>query len=103
MAKSSSCACGESLNTLIYDPELCINCGLCSSVCPHGVFTEGDGKAVLSKYEECMECGACQINCPVGAIHVESGVGCAAAMIRAALLRRNEVTCGDAACCGPIK
>jgi len=42
-----------------------------------------------------MECGACQINCPSGAIAVDSGVGCAAAMIMAALRGKDEVVCGE--------
>jgi hypothetical protein len=45
-----------------------------------------------------MECGACQVNCPTHAIAVESGVGCAAAMICAALTGQKEATCGDAQC-----
>jgi len=48
----------------------------------------------LQRAEACMECGACQINCPTGAVTVDSGVGCAAAMIRAALTRQKEATCG---------
>jgi hypothetical protein len=32
-----------------------------------------------------MECDACQLNCLYQAIQVESGVGCASAMIGAAL------------------
>ena len=84
-------------NTLKYDPELCANCGMCIAVCPHGVFAP-DGNAVqLVRPTACMECGACQLNCPTGAITVDSGVGCATAMIYAALRGQKEVTCGDTA------
>ena len=89
-------------NTLHYNEDLCIGCGLCSTVCPHGVFTQRDDVAVLAQPEHCMECGACQKNCPSGAIAVDSGVGCAAAMIYAALTGRKEPTCGGespSSCC----
>lgn len=93
-----SCCAGSTirndLNTLEYDPALCANCGLCSIVCPHGVFADGEREAWLVRAEACMECGACQRNCPTGAIAVDSGVGCAAAMIRAALTGKKEATCG---------
>ena len=89
------------INTLRYDPELCANCGLCSIVCPHGCL-EPDGTAArLVRPEACMECGACQMNCPTGAITVDSGVGCATAMIYAALTGK-KVSCGgggDKSCC----
>ncbi len=82
-------------NTLTYDPAKCINCGMCLAVCPHGVFVV-NGKAVrLARAQACMECGACQLNCPTKAFAVESGVGCAEAMIRAALTGSKEVTCGS--------
>lgn len=83
-----------SVNTLEYSPELCINCDMCSVVCPHAVFAPDDRVAQLVRPEACMECGACQLNCPTGAITVDSGVGCAAAMIYAALTGRKEPTCG---------
>ncbi|NIO04850.1 MAG: 4Fe-4S dicluster domain-containing protein [Proteobacteria bacterium] len=88
-------------NTLQYDPEGCINCGICSVVCPHGVFATGDGVAQLVSPQACMECGACQLNCPAEAIQVESGVGCATAMIRAALTGKKEPVCGtdSSSCC----
>ncbi|MBC7260377.1 MAG: ferredoxin family protein [Chloroflexi bacterium] len=87
-------------NTLEYDAQLCIGCGLCSVVCPHGVFGLDGGVAVLLRPDDCMECGACQLNCPTGAIKVDSGVGCAAAMIYAALQGRRRQGQGATACCG---
>jgi len=87
-------------NTLKFDPDECVNCGMCSIVCPHGVFAPGKETALLVNKEACMECGACYLNCPTVAIEVESGVGCASAMIHAALTGSKEVTCGDSGCCG---
>ena len=81
------------LNTLRFDPEECTGCGMCISVCPHAVFARRGKEVVLADPEACMECGACFLNCPTVAIEVESGVGCASAMIRAALTG-GEVSCG---------
>jgi NAD-dependent dihydropyrimidine dehydrogenase PreA subunit len=94
----------SALNTLAYDASLCANCGRCSEVCPHAVFAPGDRVAEVARPEACMECGACQQNCPAGAIQVDSGVGCAYALMRAALAGKEECTCcgggdDDAACC----
>jgi NAD-dependent dihydropyrimidine dehydrogenase PreA subunit len=90
-------------NTLDYDPVKCVNCGMCWTVCPHGVFAPNGTTAQLVRHEACMECGACELNCPTGAIAVDSGVGCAAAMIKAALTGQAEPTCGKtdetASCC----
>ena len=92
-------------NTLEYNPKLCFNCGMCSSVCPHGVFVPGEKIVTLASPASCMECGACMKNCPSGAITVKSGVGCAEAMIRAAITGSKNETCGccgegESACCG---
>ncbi len=94
------------LNTLQYSPDQCVNCGSCLDVCPHGVFEAGPRAVRLVRSDACMECGACQRNCPAGAIFVDSGVGCAAALIRAALTGA-EPTCGGpsgsgSSCCGPV-
>jgi ferredoxin len=83
-------------NTLRYDPVLCINCGMCLAVCPQACFVPNGRAVKLARPQACMECGACQVNCPVGAIRVESGVGCAEAMIRAAL--RGQKDMAPAAC-----
>jgi len=86
-------------NTLLLNTELCNGCTMCVTVCPHRVFAMQDHKAQIVHYEACMECGACQLNCASGAISVHSGVGCAAAMIQAALTGRKEATCGGSNCC----
>jgi ferredoxin len=40
-----------------------------------------------------MECGACALNCPAGALKVDAGVGCAAAIIYSWITGK-EPTCG---------
>ena len=89
----------EEAVTLSLDAEKCNGCRMCTLVCPHAVFAIGaDKKAFLADRGACMECGACALNCAFGAIEVQSGVGCAAAIIASYFRRGGEVTCGpDAA------
>jgi len=86
------------VNTLEFLPGKCANCGMCIDVCPHEVFRSGPKRVEMVHGEACMECGACQRNCPTGAIRVDSGVGCASAMISAALRGKKEVSCGPECC-----
>lgn len=90
------------VNTLQFKQELCNNCEMCRIVCPHAVFVWGDGTVAPGSPHRCMECGACQLNCPTGAIQVESGVGCATAMILAALRGKKTPSCcsEDTLACG---
>ena len=81
--------------TLELDEEKCTGCGMCVTVCPQRVFALHRGKSVLVDRDSCMECGACSLNCPVEAIKVESGVGCAAAVIKR-VLQGGKPTCD---CC----
>lgn len=79
--------------TLEYFPERCTGCGRCIEVCPHGVFGLKEKRAFVTDKDLCMECGACAANCERGAISVNSGVGCAAALI-------NSMITGGPPVCG---
>ncbi len=100
----------EEAVTLSLDAEKCNGCRQCTLVCPHGVFAIGaDKRAYLADRGACMECGACALNCSTGAITVEPGVGCAAAIIHS-WIYGGEPSCGcstegvpsaaGGACCG---
>jgi NAD-dependent dihydropyrimidine dehydrogenase PreA subunit len=87
--------------TLRLADEKCIGCGRCAEVCPHRVFSMSDKKAKIEDRDLCMECGACANNCPVRAIAVDTGVGCAAAVIKS-WLTGSEPSCdcsSDEGCC----
>jgi NAD-dependent dihydropyrimidine dehydrogenase PreA subunit len=73
--------------------EKCTGCGMCLEVCPHNVFAIRDKKAVIIDKDRCMECGACAVNCAFGALSVDKGVGCAAAIINS-IIKGGEPVCG---------
>ncbi len=98
--------------TLELDVEKCNGCRMCFIVCPHEVFEMEDKRAKIINRDACMECGACALNCEPEALTVDSGVGCAAAIIQGAI-SGTEPTCGcsdeseaseeaanTSACCG---
>ena len=69
----------------IYDGDLCIACGRCTDVCPHGCLSfvapdavegppdfEPRGDVFLVKDEAtCIRCGLCAERCPTGAMTME--------------------------------
>jgi len=84
--------------TLQLDPDLCIGCGMCITVCPHAVFAIHEDKAEVNDLDACMECGACALNCPTEAIKVRSGVGCASGVLLGRLGKDGDC-CGSQGCC----
>jgi NAD-dependent dihydropyrimidine dehydrogenase PreA subunit len=79
--------------TLELDQEKCVGCGMCLAVCPHEVLSMNSGHVRIENRDLCMECGACARNCPTDSVTVRAGVGCAAAVINAALGRDTSSCC----------
>ena len=96
----------KNVTTLDFDTGKCIGCGRCVEVCPHRVFEMKfkEYKAQIVDIDACMECGACALNCQAGAIEVNAGTGCAAAIIKSWFTGKEPI-CGcddgsNSACCG---
>ena len=83
----------KGVTTLMLDERKCTGCGMCLSVCPQPVLSMNNGKVEIMNRDACMECGACSRNCPTQALMVRPGVGCAAAVINAALGRKSSSCC----------
>ena len=84
----------KNVATLELDDRKCTGCSMCVEVCPQGVLKmNGKGVRIIDR-DACMECGACSKNCPAGALTVQSGVGCAAAVINSMLGRSGDCCCG---------
>ena len=90
------------VTTLEYFVDKCAGCGRCVEVCPQGVFEMRDKRAAITDKDLCMECGACAKNCDFGALAVNAGVGCAAAIITG-MITGGEPTCdcsgSSGSCC----
>ena len=80
---------------LTFDPQKCLGCGVCETVCPHGVFQMNSKQAQLVDRNGCMECGACALNCPSEAITVTPGVGCATYIIQSWIKGKENAACGS--------
>ena len=89
--------------TLELAEDKCVGCGMCMVVCPHAVFSMDTDRVQIENMDACMECGACARNCPSNALSVSAGVGCASAVINAALGREGSCCCvvetGSGGCC----
>lgn len=85
----------KDVSTLKYDASKCAGCGMCATVCPHGVLSMKGGKAAIADKDRCMECGACAMNCPAKAISVRTGVGCATGLIYASLGSKDACGCSE--------
>ncbi len=54
---------------IVRDPEVCIDCGSCVSICPSRAFTiDPVNWEVHLNYERCVACGSCLTACPTHAV-----------------------------------
>jgi NAD-dependent dihydropyrimidine dehydrogenase PreA subunit len=81
------------VTTLRLDPEACVGCGDCVTVCPREVLELRGGVAAVRDRDACIECGACALNCAAGALTVRAGVGCATGIINGLLGRGGDCCC----------
>ena len=52
------------------DPEACIHCGACYSLCPVDAISFRTDRKVVFDIEKCVACGLCVDTCPTRAIHL---------------------------------
>ena len=53
------------------DPDLCIGCGACASVCPFKAIDWGPTGFPRVNKAACKGCGLCSVECPVGAMQLK--------------------------------
>lgn len=53
--------------SLMHDPDLCVGCGKCVTICPAGAARMKDGKPVFDR-NVCTSCEECVNGCPTGAL-----------------------------------
>ncbi|SKA71417.1 NIL domain-containing protein [Desulfobaculum bizertense] len=54
------------------DDDLCIDCGVCTALCPtHALYMDREKRTCLFDSEKCTACGKCTRVCPVNAMNIQ--------------------------------
>lgn len=61
----------EAALDIVLDEALCVDCGLCTSLCRPGALGIGEDGCLVFDRDECVYCEACVIACPRRAITLE--------------------------------
>jgi nitroreductase/NAD-dependent dihydropyrimidine dehydrogenase PreA subunit len=59
--------------TTVFDRSKCVQCKICTEICPTGVIAVNDGGYPMiapANAEDCVTCGHCEAVCPQGAVTV---------------------------------
>jgi ferredoxin len=62
-----------SADALVWDEAKCVQCGLCVSLCPRGVFRRNADWTIRVDAGACRPCGRCRDACPVQSIQTPRG------------------------------
>ena len=54
----------------VFDPNICISCGICKESCPPKVINMDSGKPVVN-LDKCIRCFCCHELCPKKAVHIK--------------------------------
>ena len=71
----------DNIVSLQYDRNKCNGCKICVEVCPRAVLAMEEKKVKVIDINSCIECGACMVNCATKAFSVDTGPGCAQAVL----------------------
>lgn len=64
----SACTVIPASETVAWNEAKCVQCGLCLSLCPSGVFRRDEEWRIRANVAECRPCGRCADACPTRAI-----------------------------------
>lgn len=61
----------EYKHSLMFQKDMCVNCGICAEVCPVGIHQmDANGQHYIDRSKDCIGCKKCEMSCPRTALSV---------------------------------